>query len=155
MVHVAFIGIGSNLGDRERAIREAVGMLRAAAGVQRVDPSSLHETAPVGGPPGQGCFLNGAARVETTLDAPAFLRLLLDTERALGRERRERWGPRVIDLDLLLFEDRVIDTPELTLPHPRMHERLFVLLPLAEVGPDAIHPRTGRTVRDLLSTLTR
>ncbi len=155
MAHVAYIALGSNLGDRARALSEAAELLRAAPGILNATVSSLHETEPVGGPPGQGLYLNAAARIETTLDAPELMRLLLETEHRLGRRRRERWGPRTLDLDLLLYDDAVIDTPELTVPHPRMHERLFVLEPLAEIAPKARHPVLGQSVTELLRRLAR
>lgn len=115
--------------------------------------SSWHETEPVGGPP-QGPFLNGAALVRTDLEPRPLLRLLKTLERAAGREDAgPRWGPRPLDLDLLLFDDRVLDEPGLTVPHPRMTERRFVLEPAAEVAPELVHPATGRTVRELLEAL--
>lgn len=110
--------------------------------------SSLWETAPVGGPP-QGDYLNGVVVMHTVLGPAPLLEGCLEIERAEGRERRERWGPRVLDLDLLLYGDAVIDAPGLRVPHPRMHDRRFVLAPLAEVWPDAIVPGRG-LVADLL-----
>lgn len=153
MLHRACIGFGSNLGDRSATIRAAADELRAAPGVQSVRRSSMHETDPVGGPPGQPAYLNAAAVVETTLSPRELLDRLLEIERQLGRQRRERWGPRTIDLDLLLYDDRVIDEPGLTVPHPRMHERRFVLEPLVEIAPDMIHPVLRATVRELFDRL--
>ncbi|GMU23364.1 MAG: hypothetical protein AMXMBFR13_34420 [Phycisphaerae bacterium] len=153
MPHMACIALGSNLGDRHAHILAAVQQLRASPGIETLLLSRLHETEPVGGPAEQGRYLNAAARLETTLEPLVLLRLLLRVEENLGRVRNERWGPRVIDLDLLLYEEQVITTPELTVPHPRMAEREFVLAPLAEVAPHARHPITGRTVEELLSRL--
>jgi len=153
-LYTAYIALGSNLGDRRASIEGAVQRLRSAPGVISVRLSSLHETQAVGGPPGQGPYLNAAARIETSHEPEALLELLLAVERELGRVRRERWGPRIIDLDLLLFDDRMIDTPGLTVPHPRMHERRFVLEPLAEIGGAVIDPRSGRSISEILKSLS-
>jgi 2-amino-4-hydroxy-6-hydroxymethyldihydropteridine diphosphokinase len=153
MSHIAYISLGSNLGDRRDYIQRAAEALRRTPGVLDVRMSTLHETEPVGGPPGQGMYLNAAARLETDLDAPALLAILLDVEARLGRRRSEKWGPRVIDLDLLLFDDQVIDTPGLTVPHPRMHERRFVLEPLAEIAAGVSHPVLKLTISELLRGL--
>ena len=142
----AYVGVGANLGDREATIRAA---LDALPGVVAV--SKLRETDPVG-VVDQPAFLNGAAALETELAPRALLETLLAVERELGRERRERWGPRTIDLDLLLYGDETIDEPGLTVPHPRLHERRFALEPLLDLDPELTIPRRGR-VADLLAGL--
>ena len=146
-----YIGLGSNLGDREATIRAAVDRLRAHPQIKVTAESSLIETAPVGGPAGQPTFLNGAAALETDLEPDALLDVLKGIERDLGRRPRTRWGPREIDLDVLLYGDRVIETARLTVPHPRLAQRRFVLAPLSEIAPDARDPVTGRTVREMLA----
>jgi 2-amino-4-hydroxy-6-hydroxymethyldihydropteridine diphosphokinase len=146
----AYVGLGSNLGDRERNLRSALGLLDAED-VRVLAISRFRETDPVGYVD-QPRFLNGAALVETDLSAPELLERLLTVERSLGRERTgPRFGPRTIDLDLLLYGDETIDQPGLTVPHPRLAERRFVLEPLAELEPDLALP-DGRRVRDLLTS---
>jgi 2-amino-4-hydroxy-6-hydroxymethyldihydropteridine diphosphokinase len=149
----ALIGLGSNLGDRRAALQSALAQLSATTGVVVVKVSSFHETAPVGGPEGQGLFLNAAAALHTTLEPVPLLQLLLDIEARHGRVRTVRWGPRTLDLDLLLFDDRIVNTPELAVPHPRLAVRRFVLEPLAEIAPDAVNPVTQRTVIEMLADL--
>jgi 2-amino-4-hydroxy-6-hydroxymethyldihydropteridine diphosphokinase len=130
----AFIGIGSNLGDREDNLTRAVELLSAEGGIEVVAVSEIRETEPVG-PVEQGPFLNGAIRVETDLAPRELLERLLAVEQRLGRVRRERYGPRTIDLDLLLYGDELVDEPGLTVPHPRLHERRFALEPLSDLDP--------------------
>jgi 2-amino-4-hydroxy-6-hydroxymethyldihydropteridine diphosphokinase len=146
-VTVAYIGLGSNLGDREGNLREALALL---AELGEVRASSFRETEPVG-VTDQPRFLNAAAEVSTDLPAHDLLDALLAIERDLGRDRsrEERWGPRTLDLDLLLYGDDVIDEQGLTVPHPRLAERRFVLEPLHELAPDLVLP-DGTRVGDLL-----
>ncbi len=143
---VAYVGVGSNLGDREGAIRAAIAALPGVVAV-----SELRETDPVGVIE-QPAFLNGAVALETELSPRQLLAALLAIERELGRERRERWGPRTIDLDLLLYGGETVDEPGLTVPHPRLHERRFALEPLAELDSELLIPGRGR-VADLLAEL--
>jgi len=138
----AFVGIGSNLGDREDNLRLAVELLSAEDGVDVTAVSEIRETEPVG-PVEQGPFLNGAVRIETELGPRELLERLLAVEQRLGRVREERWGPRTIDLDLLLYGDEAVDEPGLTVPHPRLHERRFVLEPLADLAPSLEIPGRG------------
>jgi len=145
---VVFLGLGSNLGDREAAIDDALVRL-AARGVAARERSSTWLTEPVGGPP-QGWFLNAAAGVETALAPEELLAACLDVERAMGRVRTVRDGPRTIDVDVLLYGERCVALPGLTIPHPRLAERRFVLAPLAEIAPQQVHPVLGLTVAELL-----
>jgi 2-amino-4-hydroxy-6-hydroxymethyldihydropteridine diphosphokinase len=149
----AYVGLGSNLGDRERTIRRALDELGAEPGVRVVAVSTLIDTEPVG-PVEQPRFLNGVAELETTLAARDLLNLLLDVERRFGRRREgvPPQGPRTLDLDLLVYGEAAIAEPGLELPHPRLHERLFVLEPLAEVAPGLEVPGKGR-VESLLARL--
>jgi 2-amino-4-hydroxy-6-hydroxymethyldihydropteridine diphosphokinase len=151
---VAYIALGSNLGDRRDYLDRALQALRERPGIAVTRVSSYHETAPVGGPPGQGPYLNAAAEVQTDLGPCELLEALAEVELLLGRVRHEPWGPRTIDLDLLLYEDRVLlDEPGLIVPHPRMHERRFVLGPLAEIAPHVVHPQLQKTIQELLDLL--
>lgn len=147
---VAYVGLGSNVGDR-------LAMLRAAVRAIEEDPditldtthgiASLYETSPVGKNLNQPDFLNSVIRISTTLAPHQLLHRLLEIERELGRRRDEPEGSRCIDLDLLLFGEEIIDQPDLRVPHPRLHLRRFVLVPLCEIGPEAIHTRLGCTIR--------
>jgi 2-amino-4-hydroxy-6-hydroxymethyldihydropteridine diphosphokinase len=153
MSHVpAYIALGSNLGDRAANLRAALRQLESPE-IRITAASSFLENPAVGGPTDSPPFLNAAAKIETTLEPHDLLHRLLEIEKNLGRVRREKWGPRLIDLDLLLYNDRVIQTPELSIPHPLMHQRRFVLHPLAEIAPDLIHPTLHKPIATLLAEL--
>lgn len=151
----AYIGLGANLGRREESIGAAIRMVNDVAGVRVFRNSSLMENPAVGGPKNSPLFLNAVIEIETSLTPDALLQHLLRIEHALGRRRRQKWAPRTIDLDLLLFGDAVISQPDLCVPHPLMHEREFVLAPLAEIAPQAMHPVLRLTAVQMLEKLRR
>jgi 2-amino-4-hydroxy-6-hydroxymethyldihydropteridine diphosphokinase len=145
----AYIGIGSNLGDKEENCAKALSLLEQK-GIKIVRPSSVIETEPWGVREQQK-FLNMAVEVTTDLLPDQLLRKLKEVEAELGRAETTRWGPRVIDLDILFYDDMVYSSPELEIPHPHMHEREFVLMPLCEIAPDKIHPVLKKSVQEMLS----
>jgi 2-amino-4-hydroxy-6-hydroxymethyldihydropteridine diphosphokinase len=150
-VTLAYVGLGANLGPREITLLRAVDLLAETDGVEVRAVSQLRETVPVGVVE-QPLFLNGAAALETTRSPRELLDRLLEIERGLGRVRDVRWGPRIVDLDLLVYGDRQLDEPGLRVPHPRLHERRFALEPLAELDPDLVIPGRG-PVSELLAAL--
>ncbi len=161
MPHRAFIGIGSNLGDRAANYREAIQRVSAIPGTRIVRQSSIYETEPVGDERMlRWPFLNGVVEAETELSAEQLLRRLLAIERAMGRKRvkrrkpvRGKYRPRIIDLDLLFFDKEVVRSHALQVPHPRLHERRFVLAPMAELAPALIHPTLNVSISELLAAL--
>jgi 2-amino-4-hydroxy-6-hydroxymethyldihydropteridine diphosphokinase len=150
MNEIAYFSLGSNLGNREQNLQEAI--RRAKAWGRIVAVSSFYETEPVEFTD-QPCFLNCVIALETTADPAQLMRELLRIENEMGRKRTLKKGPRSIDIDILLFGDAVVNTPELTIPHPEMTRRRFVLEPLAEIAPELLHPVSQKTVMQILAEL--
>jgi 2-amino-4-hydroxy-6-hydroxymethyldihydropteridine diphosphokinase len=149
----ACISFGSNLGDRHATLAGAYAAFCAKPNIEPLATSRLYETAPVGGPGGQGRFLNTALKIATCLAPHDLLAHCMAVEQQFRRERKIRWDARTLDLDVLLYGGLVIDTPDLEVPHPRMHQRRFVLVPLADVAADMTHPILGESIANLLARL--
>ena len=149
---IAYLGIGSNLGDPIENCRTALREISSLKNVQVLRRSSLYRTEPVGETP-QDSFVNGVVEIRTTFTAPQLIKSLQWVEQAMGRERNERWGPRTIDIDILLYGQEIIKTQSLVVPHPEMHKRRFVLAPLNEIAPYVIHPLYGVSMKGLLDRL--
>lgn len=150
MPDIAYLSLGSNLGNRKQNLRDALRRLESVATVRAI--SSIYETDPVEFTD-QPMFLNCAIALETPASPDQLMVQLLEIEKAMGRRRIQKKGPRIIDLDILLFGDQVVSTPAVTIPHPAMHHRRFVLEPLAEIGSETKHPILQKTVRELLEEL--
>lgn len=153
---LVFVAVGANLGDREATFAAVVRALESEVDLLLLGASTVYETDPVG-PPGQGAYLNAVLGLKSWISPTELLRRLQAIEAALGRDpgraAEQRWGPRTVDLDLLFYGERCIDLPELSVPHPRAHERAFVLMPLAELAPALVHPRLGVTIEEMLRSV--
>lgn len=147
---IAYLGLGSNIGDRVGYIQQAINLLVLSGNVSVVRSSAFYETEPWGNK-GQNWFVNAAVEIKTKLPPQELLKLCLETEKQMGRERKsgEQWGPRCIDIDILLYDDEIVNDANLKIPHKYMHERAFVLVPLLELIPDYIHPVFDKTLMDL------
>ena len=151
-IHLAYIGFGSNIGDRLKHLQNAIHALSKTEGINLREISSVYKTDPVGYE-AQGQFLNGAAAIQTSLSPLSLLHTLKDIEIAIGRQHRIRWGPREIDLDILIYGNLCVQTEKLVIPHPEMHLRDFVLVPLVEIAPDLVHPVFQESIQTLLERL--
>ena len=149
---IAYISLGSNLQDRAGNINESLHLLSNLGNIRINRKSSIYETEPVGGPP-QGYFLNQVIEIELNFTPEELISRLLAIEEKLGRRKGEKWGPRQIDLDLLLFDDLVLKKPDLEVPHPYLSKRRFILVPLAEINPELIHPLLKKKIKDILKDL--
>lgn len=154
MIYDAYIAVGSNLGDRQSTINQAIESIKARRDISLVQVSPMIETDPVGEIE-QGRYLNGMIHIQTRMEARELLEFMMGVEQSLGRDRsvEQRWGSRTIDLDLIVFSDQVIDEQGLQVPHPRLHERLFVLAPLCEIAADIMVPVHNQTPRQMLEAL--
>ena len=148
----AFIGIGSNLGDTRHHCIEAVERMEGISGCEVTGRSGLYLTEPVG-VEDQGWYMNGVVSLITTIPALSLITILLSIETNMGRVRDKKWGPRIIDLDILMFGMEIIRSDTLTVPHPLMHQRRFVLAPMVDLAPDLIHPSLGKTMTELLLSI--
>ncbi|WP_427159295.1 2-amino-4-hydroxy-6-hydroxymethyldihydropteridine diphosphokinase [Aliinostoc sp. HNIBRCY26] len=148
LVHKSAISLGSNIGDSLTNLAAAIAELVTIAGIELIAQSSWYRTKAVGPP--QPDYINGCIILQLTMTPQQLIETLLATEQKFGRVRQERWGPRSLDLDILLYDDLIINAPNLQIPHPRMHERAFVLVPLAEIAPDWLEPVSGLTVAELV-----
>lgn len=149
---IAYIGLGANLGEPRRQLEQALALLAAVEEVEVLKVSEFYLNPPLG-PPDQPWYVNAVAQVRTRLAPEELFRVLRQVEEALGRVRGKKWGPRLIDLDLLLYNGEVMAGPELVLPHPEMHKRAFVLAPLAEIAPGAWHPVLNKSAGELLKEI--
>lgn len=146
---ISHIALGSNMGDREKNLKEALKYIAELPETKIIKSSAIYETEPVGEPK-QRPFYNAVVKMETSLDPERLLQKLQEVEKAFGRVHKQKWGPRTLDLDILLYDQQIIATDKLTIPHPLMAERAFVLEPLAEIDPEAYHPVLEKTAAELL-----
>ena len=152
-IETAYIGIGSNVGDTLNNCRKAIELIHQINGCKVTGRSAFYRTEPVGAT-SQDWYVNGVIRIETILGPHELLKSLLSIESAMGRIRRQKWEPRVIDLDILLYGDKIIEESDLRIPHPLMHQRRFVLMPMAQLNPGLIHPVEGRSMSELMDDLS-
>ena len=145
----AYLGLGSNIGDREQQLQEAIRLIDSTEGIDVVQTSPIYETAPVGYTD-QPNFLNLCIEINTELSPQALLQHCLETEQHLHRVRDIRWGPRTLDVDILLYGNEVVEEEDLSIPHPRMNERAFVLIPLNDIAPNKVEPRSHQTIGELV-----
>lgn len=148
---IAYLGVGSNLGNRLAFMRGGRDALCAHPEIVLEASSGVYETEPHGGPPDSPTFLNAVLAVRTSLSPAELLDACRAVEDEFGRVRPGDWMPRTLDIDVLLYDDRIVDEADLQIPHPRLHERLFVLVPLAEIAPDCLHPQRHETISDLIA----
>lgn len=146
---ISYIALGSNMGDREKNLKEALKYIAELPETKISKSSAIYETEPVGEPK-QRPFYNAVVKMETSLDPERLLQKLQEVEKSFGRVHKQKWGPRTLDLDILLYDQQIIATDKLTIPHPLMAERAFVLEPLAEIDPEAYHPVLEKTAAELL-----